>query len=580
MKKILTVIKSFCTFLGSIFLIGGMCSLVVLFFQSKNHEIQNNTALVIDLDNDFTENQQESILQELSMKPHMNFLKLLQSIEFAATDKNITSLVAKIDTTNMDLAQIQELANTILYFRQQGKKTYVYSRGFGSFGGGNKEYYLATFFDEIYMQPHTYIGLTGLSFEIPFVKEFLDKIGVYPEFFTRYEYKTSMMSFTDTTISKPYSENLNNLGNSILSVLKTSITENRKLNKDVHDIINNAPIKASDGVNYNMIDGIMYLSEFEKKLKDEGNKHFVYIEDYALGLYPNNEKSYPTIAFLSINGLISNGNSFSDFNGEYTTGSKTIIADIEKIKNINNLKAVIVRINSPGGDYNASDEIYQSLTQLKKDKNIPIIVSQSGYAASGGYFISLAGDKIVAEPSTITGSIGVLGGKFVLEDLWKKIGINWTDIKFGNNSDMLSLNKKFTKSEQKIFEESLDDVYKDFTSKVIENRPLKENIENIAKGRIWTGIQAKEIGLVDEIGGYGVAISLAKQKANIPNDAYFNIVIYPQEKTFSEKIRELILNPAINVNEFISKSGVDIRYLKLFKRLQYDTVLPMFEINM
>jgi protease-4 len=447
-------------------------------------------------------------------------------------------------------------------------------------GGGNKEYYLATVFDEIYMQPHTYIGLTGLSFEIPFVKEFLDKIGVYPEFFTRYEYKTSMMSFTDTTISKPYSENLNNLGNSILSVLKTSITENRKLNKDVHDIINNAPIKASDGVNYNMIDGIMYLSEFEKKLKDEGNKHFVYIEDYASGLYPNNEKSYPTIAFLSINGLISNGNSFSDFNGEYTTGSKTIIADIEKIKNINNLKAVIVRINSPGGDYNASDEIYQSLTQLKKDKNIPIIVSQSGYAASGGYFISLAGDKIVAEPSTITGSIGVLGGKFVLEDLWKKIGINWADIKFGNNSDMLSLNKKFTKSEQKIFEESLDDVYKDFTSKVIENRPLKENIENIAKGRIWTGIQAKEIGLVDEIGGYGVAISLAKQKANIPNDAYFNIVIYPQEKTFSEKIRELILNPTINTNEFISKSGVDIRYLKLFKRLQYDTVLPMFEINM
>lgn len=580
MKKILTVMKSFCTFLGGIFLIGGICSLLVFFFQNKNYKIQNNTTLVIDLDSTFTENQQESFLQGLSMKPHMSFFKLLQSIEFAATDKNITSLVAKIHTTNMDLAQIQELASTISYFRQQGKKAYVYSQGFGSFGGGNKEYYLASFFDEIYMQPHTYIGLTGISFEIPFVKEFLDKLGIYPEFFTRYEYKTSMMSFTDTNISKHYSENLSNLGNSVLSVLKASITENRKLDKDIQYIIDNAPIKASDGLDFKMIDGIMYLSEFEKKLKDEGNKYFVSIEDYASGLYPNNEKGYPTIAFLAINGLISNGNSFSDFNGEYTTGSKSVIEDIEKIKNLNNLKALIVRINSPGGDYNASDEIYQSLMQLKKDKNIPIIVSQSGYAASGGYFISLAGNKIVAEPSTITGSIGVLGGKFVLEDLWKKIGVNWAGIKFGNNSDMLSLNKKFTKSEQKIFEESLDDVYKDFTAKVIENRPSITNIDNVARGRVWTGIQAKEIGLVDEIGGYGVAISLAKQEANIPNDAYFNMVIYPKEKTFSEKIKEIILSPNIEANEFILKSGVDIRYLKLFKRLQYDTVLPMFEINM
>lgn len=580
MKKIFKLLKSFCTFLGGIFFIGIISSSLVYLFQNKNYEIKENTALVVDFDSSFTENQQEGILQSFSMKPRLNFLKLLQSIEFAASDKRINSLIAKIHITNMDLAQIQELAQSILYFRQQGKKTYVYAQGFGSFGGGNKEYYLASFFDEIYMQPHTYIGLTGISFEIPFTKEFLDKIGVYPEFFSRHEYKTSMMSFTDTNISKSYSENLNNLGNDILSVLKNTVSENRKLNKNIQDIIDIAPIKATDGLEYNLIDGIMYQNEFEQKLKNEGTKYFVNIEDYALGLHNNNEKDYPTIAFLTINGLISTGNSFSDFNGEYTTGSKTVIADIEKIKNIDNLKALIVRINSPGGDYNASDEIYQALIQLKKENNIPIIVSQSGYAASGGYFISLAGDKIVAEPSTITGSIGVLGGKFVLNDLWKKLGINWVTIKFGDNSDILSTNKRFTQTEQKIFEKSLDDVYEDFTSKVIENRPLKEDIEKIARGRIWTGKQAREIGLIDEIGGYGTAVSLAKQIADIPDDAYFNIITYPKEKNFRDRIEEIILGSNVFTNTFISNSDVDIRYLKLFKRLQYDTVLPMFEINM
>jgi protease-4 len=194
--------------------------------------------------------------------------------------------------------------------------------------------------------------------------------------------------------------------------------------------------------------------------------------------------------------------------------------------------------------------------------------------------VSLAGDYIVAEPTTVTGSIGVLGGKFVLADLWKKLGINWESITVGKNADILSLNKPFTPAEQKIFNASLDDVYNDFTAKTVENRPLKKDINLIARGRVWSGRQAFDLGLVDELGGFRNALKVAAQRGGISPNEKYKIVEYPRAKSVRERIGEIIFGKFVRSPKIILPYNVDIRYLKLFKRLQYDTVTVPFIINM
>ena len=208
-------------------------------------------------------------------------------------------------------------------------------------------------------------------------------------------------------------------------------------------------------------------------------------------------------------------------------------------------------------------------------------MSQSAYAASGGYFISLAGDYIFAEPMTITGSIGVLGGKAVFGKLWKKLGVNWSRLNFGKNAGILSSIQPFSESEKKIFNKSLDDVYSDFTAKVAENRKLTQPMDKIARGRVWLGRQALDLGLIDELGSTSEAIARAMDLGKIDKNQTFKIVSYPKAKSFGEKLSDLIANTgSIKAEQLIDQSGVDITNLKLFKRLQYDTVMLPIKINM
>lgn len=577
--KICVFFHSICTFTGALVLICIAGLFFLNIYVDHNIRITEHTMLMIDFGDKFSENSESNLIDELSGVNKLNYLKLLQSIEFAAQDENIDGIIARLNVSDLDLAQIQELAVSIEKFRQSGKKTYVYSKGFGLLGQGNREYYLASFFEKIYMQPHTNIGLTGIDIEIPFARHTLDTIGINPEFYSRYEYKNAMVSFTDKKIPAPYKDNMQALAENLMQTLKNSIISNREIKGSIDDIINQAPLTAEKGKELNLIDDTLYLSEVEKVLKKEGIKSFVNIMDYASLIQPNTG-DLPQIAVLTLNGIIEDGKSSSDLDGEYVIGSDSVITDIATIGKLSNLKALIVRINSPGGSYNAADDIYFALQQLKEEKNIPIIVSQAGYAASGGYFISLAGDKIIAEPTTITGSIGVLGGKFVLKGLWDKLGINWENIKIGENADILSINKPFSEKEKKIFNASLDEVYNDFTAKVVANRPLKEDINKLARGRVWTGAQAIKSGLVDILGGYGEAFYHARKDGGIKPDMPYKIATFPREKSFREKLYELLVSGNVSIKKIILNNDVDIRYLKLFKQLQYDTVLLPFNINM
>lgn len=579
LKKIGHLFKTICTILGAILLLTWFLLLMFRLYFKPSADIDTNSALVVDFNIDFPEQSSSDILSDILGKPDVSFQKLIQSIEIAATDDRIKALIAKINITSLEMAQIQDVAKAVSNFRKSNKKTYVFSQGFGNFGYGNREYYLATFFDNIYMQPHTDIGLTGVHIEVPFFKKLLEKIGVKAEFYSRYEYKTAMMSLTDEHMSKEYKQELLKLGKSLWSEVNSGIQENRILKEDIDIIRDRAPISSEEGLRLGLIDEVLYLPEVERKIKETGIKNFIRIEDYAQMFEPNSG-NIPVIAWLNLSGIIVTGKSSENIDGEFTSGSESVLQELQKIGEIENLKALVVRIDSPGGSYQAADEIYFALQNLKKERNIPIIISQSGYAASGGYYVSLAGDYIFAEPTTITGSIGVLGGKVSLADLWQKMNINWEDIKIGKNSDILSINKPFSASEKEVFNASLDNVYQDFTQKVVERRKLAKDIDKIARGRVFSGREALELGLIDELGGYGDALLKAKELSSINKNTKFRLSVYPREKNFTEKICDMFANQNITIERYLSNGIVDIRDLKLFKRLQYDTVLAPFVIKM
>lgn len=579
-NKIKGFAKVLCMVVGAVTLISLIGLITFGMMNRYPKPIEKNTYLTIDFNKPFSESDNSGIWTEFTDDAPLPFLKILEAVEYAAADDNVSGLVAKINKTNLEPAQLQDIARAILRFEYSGKKTVVFSQGFGSLGQGSGDYYLASFFKQIYMQPHTYIGLTGISIEIPFLKNLLDKLGVTAEFYSRYEYKNAMASLTDTKISKAYAEEMTVLAQGLMSELELDIKGNRKLQDSFENIVNKAPLTAEEGQKLGLIDGIMYMSQLEDKLKADGAEHFVNIKDYAAGLAPNSG-NLPTVALLNLSGEIIDGESKDSLRQDDIIGSESVVADIESIKKLPNLKAVVVRINSPGGSYNAADEIYFALKQLKEKTKVPVIVSQSAYAASGGYFISLAGDYIFAEPMTITGSIGVLGGKAVFGKLWKKLGVSWSRLNFGKNAGILSSIQPFSESEKKIFNKSLDDVYSDFTAKVAENRKLTQPMDKIARGRVWLGRQALDLGLIDELGSTSEAIARAMDLGKIGKNQTFKIVSYPKAKSFGEKLSDLIANTgSIKAEQLIEQSGVDITNLKLFKRLQYDTVMLPIKINM
>ncbi len=575
-------IKSLCLILGAINLLALITALIYLFFvMDTSEKIEDNTYLTIDLNQKITESENGDIVSEFLGEKTLSLKKLIDAIMFAAFDERVDGIVANIDTTNLDLAQLQEIAQAIMFFKEHGKKTYIFSQGFGPYGGGSKEYYLATFFDKIYMQPNTTIGLTGVGVEVPFFRKALNKIGVEPEFYARHEYKNAMASFTDDKMTDEYKDELQSLVQSLYEILRTDVSFNRNITPESFDtIVNQAPVSAEDGLKNTLIDGIMYRVELENILQQENSANFYDVIKYAKNIGPLTE-DFPVIATLNLNGIINSGESTNDIDGELVIGSKSVLKDIDEISKIPELKAMVVRINSPGGSYHAADEIYFALKQLKKERNIPIVVSQSSYAASGGYFISLAGDYILAEPATITGSIGVLGGKMVLSKMWDKLNINWSEVKIGENAGIMSMNHRFSRTESKYFNSELDKIYEDFTAKVMENRKLKKDIDEVARGRVWTGVQALELGLVDIIGSRINAIGKAMEIAGYPMNTQIRIVEFPKTKTWSEKISDILFSGEnVQLNRLSEQYGVNINNLKLFKRLQYDSVLLPFVINM
>lgn len=564
----------------------GLIFILILFgvlslMNSKTNlgRIPDEAVLDIDFNLSYAEVRQDDFFAEFTNKSVYSVFDLVRAINIAATDNRVKAIKASLNETSLSLAQIQDISEALAYFRSKGKKTYLFSTGLGAFGQGTKEYYLAALFDEIWLQPHTEIGMTGVDVEVPFFKNILQKVGVEPEFYTRYEYKTAVASILNSDFTPTYKEEIENLAGGLFVELANGISFYRNIPvEDVKQMIDRAPIFANEALDIRLIDHIGYRHEMNKEMENLYQAESYDMTDYMAHVNDVTDDKLPQVAFLVLEGMIENGESSDNPLNDAIIGSETVLEQIEELKKTENLRAVVLRINSPGGSYGASDEIRAALLSLKEEKKIPIVVSMSTYAASGGYFISIAGDYLLADPATITGSIGVLGGKFVISGLMEKLDVRFGDVKFGQNAGILSINHKFSDSEKAVFERSLDEVYEDFTGKVSEARGISlEEMDKLARGRVWLGRAAARVRLVDENGGLQRAILKAKELAGIKENDKFVLAYYPRRETLQEKLTKFIETggglPMLKVLG-------DMDELKVLYRLKHDAVLPPMMIKM
>jgi protease IV len=455
-------------------------------------------------------------------------MSLLQMIHHAKEDKSIRGILLRIDGLDLGLAKVQEIREAILDFRASGKKVIAFMEM-----GGNKEYYLATSADKIVLLPTGYLDLTGLEAEVTFYKGTLEKLGIVADLEHIGDYKTASDLLTQDKMSPAHREVVNSLLDDLYDQITTQIAEERGWTKEeTKSKIDQGPFTASEAKKADLVDTLLFYDQMDDLIKQMVGKrpHQVDYRSYQQRSYYKYSWAIPPkIAVIFATGLIGPGESGRNFLlGDYM-GSETISQAIRKAREDKTIKAIVFRVDSGGGSGIASDVILREIINTKGKK--PFIVSMSDVAGSGGYWISCAADTIVSMPGTYTGSIGVISGKPSLEGLYQKIGFSKETVKRGKHADFFTTTRKFNDEEREVLKRHNEEFYTDFVRKVAEGRRMPEaEVDSLGRGRVWTGRQAKENGLVDMLGGLNLALAIAKEKAGIPQDKEVEIVTFPERK--------------------------------------------------
>ena len=495
--------------------------------------LADNIILTVDLTQGLAEGPHQDRLLRLLLGSEPSLRDVLDGIETASSDPRVKVLLARVGDDELGLTKIQELRDAIAAFRAKGKFALAFADSFGEFGPGTRPYYLATAFDEIWLQPMGNVGLTGLYAEVPFFKGTLDLLGIVPEFDHREEFKTAMNSLTETKMTPPHREEVDALLASIGGQIIHGIAEGRKLPEaEVREAIDRGPLLADEARQAKLVDRLGYRDEVLAQARAHAGSG---AELTGLTTYldragrPHREGS--TIALIYGSGLIqraaSSANPLTESNvmaaTEITRAFRAAVRDPA-------VRAILFRIDSPGGSVVASESIWREVV-FARERGKPVVVSMGDVAGSGGYYVAAAADKIVAEPSTLTGSIGVLAGKLVVSDLFRKLGMSTDSAQVGANAAMYSSTSEFSTRAHSRLEAFLDETYKGFKDHVASGRHMtQEEVEEVARGRVWSGEDAKARGLVDELGGSAVALRLAKEAAKLAPDAAVKLTVFPREK--------------------------------------------------
>ncbi len=469
----------------------------------------------------------------------------LDALERAGNDARVKGLYARLGGDTLGLATCQELRDAIRDFRAKGKFAIAFTDSFGEFGPGTRPYYLATAFDEIWLQPLGSLGLIGLHSEIPFFRGALDRLGIVPSFAHREEYKTATNSLTETAMTPPHREQVEDLLRVTFGQIVRGIASARKLSEpQVTALIDRGPLIADEAKAARLVDRIGYRDEALTRARERAGSgaELVTVSRYLDGAgHPHD--AGPTIALIYATGLVTKGGGTpTPLIGDAEVSAREVGRAFRQAFDDSEVRAILFRIDSPGGSAVASETIWREVVRAREHGK-PVIVSMGDVAGSGGYYIAAPADKIVAEPATLTGSIGVLAGKLVVTELLQKLGITDDSAERGANAAMFSVFEDFSPAGRERLDAFLDTIYRGFKAHVATGRHLsEEQVEAASKGRVWSGEEAKEKGLVDALGGYDVALRLAKEAAKIPADKPFKLAVFPREKSVFELIYDRLSN--------------------------------------
>jgi len=486
-----------------------------------------------------------SIGESLFGESRKSVVDTVYALNRAKKDKSVKGVFIRAENFGMAPASAEELRLALLDFKTSDKFVIAHAQGFES--TSLMSYQAVSAADEIWMQDTTGFAVSGMRSESEFFGGVMEKFDADPEFFQFHEYKNAVNSYTRKDFTEAHREATTSYLTSIYDNAVAQIAEDRSMTvPGLSQVLSAAPHSAETALEAGMVDKLGQLEEakdyIRKKVGDD-KIAFTKISSYG----PGTTTGKNTIAFIGGQGAVLPGKSSggSLFSQGITMGGDTVSAGFDAAIKDKKVKAIVFRVSSPGGSPAASDQILAAADRAR-DAGKPVIISMGQYAASGGYYVAAHADHIVALPQTITGSIGVYGGKIALEGTFDKVGYNIEGITVGGEyAGVYSVDTPFSPSQAEAYRGQLQDIYDDFTTRVANGRDLPlERVKEIAKGRVWTGAQAKDIGLVDELGGIMTAINAAKKLAEIDADEDVRIKVFPRQKSIEDQINDLFTGSA------------------------------------
>ena len=530
---------------------------VVLFlyiFSPRGPIVPDRAWLVVRPGGELLEVVPDDVIGQVLGREGSTVRSLVESLWKAKRDPRVAGVLLLPSALELPYwAKVQELRDAILDFRESGKAVVAFLEY-----GGDREYYLASAADRVLLLPTSPLDLAGIaSYEI-FFRGALDKIGVYPDFLQIGVYKTAVNQFTQREFTPTHREMSESINRDLYEQIVGGIAEARDRSaEEVRALLDEGPFAPTAALRAGLVDELAYFDELEQRVPElnraTGPSSRIEESEYrrvtlrSLGIRPESR-----IAVLYVSGVIVSGRSSRDAINGAVVGSDTIVEQIRRIRADDSIDALVLRVDSPGGSAVASDVIWRELTVMREQQpSVPLVASMSDVAASGGYYISMAAEVIVAQPATLTGSIGIFSGKVAIGEALAKVGVTTATVQSGRNASLSSPFAPFapfTPEQRAKVMEYMAVFYDTFVEKAAAARGTSpEAIDALAQGRVWTGRQASERGLVDALGGLDTAIAMAKQRAGILEDDDVELVVYPPSRTLYEALAQQLASPSAGV---------------------------------
>ena len=533
---------------GTLTLLGiGGCAAFLASAPFTTKPLPQNVVLSLDLRDVPSESTSSSLLGGDLFGGKRDIVDTVQLLWQAADDPRVVGMFVDIGDESAGLGRVQELRQAIAHFRGKGKFAIGFAESLGSGGTHFSDYYLASALEQIWLQPSGGFAVAGLAIETPFIKDGLDRLGVKVEGGKRYEYKSAPDTFLDTAYPPPARENLQQLLDSLYGQFVSDVARERNIEPaKVRQLIDSVPFDSEKARQERLVDRIGYRADALDEVTTRAGKSrtLVTLADYA------NDPSRPkprgdTVALVRITGAIMSGSpNRGPLDDDNIATSEDIVDALDQAASAKEVKAIVLRIDSPGGTYPAADAIADAVGRARSAGK-PVIVSMGDVAASGGYLAALRADVIVAQPTTITASIGVFGIWPVATGLLASLGVNVERLSVGTNAGMYSVFQPPTTAQRAAIQRQLDEIYADFTRQVGEARKLDgSRLDAAARGRVFSGIDAKKAGLIDELGGLQLALSIAKAKGGIDELRQVELRAYPPDSDRWQKVMDRLLRLA------------------------------------